>query len=87
MGIQRECHEETGCMPQLAVPTLPSCTRNELWLFYRGLMRNPLISLSSEHDTYAWIKLDELPDYNFRNPAMPDAIRTLALLMLRNHDV
>ena len=42
------------------------------WCIARG---TPAITLSFEHEAYAWVALEELDDYPFWHPSIPERIR------------
>ena len=78
-GLLREIREETG-LEEITVGDAIDVRLSDdgakyvvtFWCIARG---NPAITLSSEHDAYAWITSEELDNYPFWHPSIPERIR------------
>ena len=78
-GLLREIREETGLEEITVGDAIDVRTSDDgnkyivtFWCIARG---TPIIKLSAEHEAYAWVTPEELDDYNFWHPSIPERIR------------
>lgn len=74
-ALKREVHEETGLSIEIT-GVLGACEsesedRKIAYLFMKGTAEPGEIKLSDEHEDFAWVSENELPNYDLREEFIP----------------
>lgn len=69
----RECQEEAGISPN----NLSQLGSTNGVMFFKGYTQTNNVSINFESKTYAWIGPEDLENYEFAAPSIPNAIKTV----------
>ncbi len=83
-ALSREIDEETGLKDVIIGDVLDVAINDTsdtyivtFWCIAHG---TPAVRLSAEHDAYAWITPEDLGEYDFWHPSIPERIRIASSL-------